>query len=265
MTKSEYLSNSAKLLMICSIMLFVSNALVYMNGLSETIALIGSKASDITFYVVFFIGFLAFNGEGIAYKRNRDLKSKKKTSLLKLLIVFVFVLRYIKSPIENLGLSVSENNLGGVFSRIGLGALSTIASYGFLFTVVALHYMLRDRENKKLFCVEALAFLVGVANNLFKVFRYAVTKYELNALGDIFVSVFSNETATAVLSLLQYAFDIIMFFIVLKEYNKFILDEFNKNEIAKKKAVFSRKIYNTDCVGIDTMEDDFLLNESPSE
>lgn len=265
MTKSEYLSNSAKILMICSIMLFVSNALVYMSGLSETIALIGSKASDITFYVVFIIGFLAFNGEGIAYKRSRDLKSKKKTVLLKFIIAFVFILRYIKSPIENIGLSVSADSLGGTFSRLGLGLLSTVASYGFVFLVCALLYLLRDNGNKKLLVFESIAFLAGVINNIFKVFRYSVTKYGLASIGDELVDVFSNETVTCVLSLSQFALCIVMFSVVVMEYNKLILDEYNEHETAKKRANFSRQIYNTDCIGIDTMEDDFLVDESLSE
>lgn len=258
MTKSEYLSNSAKILTVCSVLLFVANALVYSGNLSQIASSIGLKLSNIAFYVVLIAGFLAFNGEGIAYKRSRDLKGKKKTNILKFFLVFAFLVRYIKKPVEYVGLLLSADSISGTFSRIGLGAFNTVASYGFLFTVVALFYMLRDSGNKKLFYVEAAAFLVGIVNNLYKLFNYSVTKYGLTYLGDFFISVFSNETVLHILSLAQFALDILMCVLVMKVYNKFVSDEHARQENGRKNLKFSRKIYNTECVGIDTMEDDYL-------
>ena len=258
MTKSEYLSNSAKILTVCSVLLFVSNALVLLGNTSEIAATIGLKLSNISFYVVLIAGFLAFNGEGIAYKRNRDLKGKKKTNILKFFLVFAFFVRYIKKPIEYVGLLLSGDSVSGTLSRIALGAFNTVASYGFLFAVIALFYMLRDNGNKKLFCIESLAFLVGVVSNLYKVFNFSITKYGLPYLGDLFVCMFGSQKVLYILSLTQFAVSILMYVFVMKVYNGFVSDEYTEKEQAKKNLKFSRKIYNTDCIGIDTMEDDYL-------
>ena len=88
MTKSDYLSNSGKLLMISSALLLIVNALVYFGAEGTMAADLGQRLSNISFYAVLIMGFLAFNGEGIGYKRSRDFIKKKRTRILKFFLVF---------------------------------------------------------------------------------------------------------------------------------------------------------------------------------
>ena len=61
MTKSEYFANSAKLLLVCSLLLLVSNCLSIFGADGSRMAEMSSKLSDISFYVVFFLSFIAFS------------------------------------------------------------------------------------------------------------------------------------------------------------------------------------------------------------
>lgn len=264
MTKSEYISNSAKLLLLCSVFLFIANLLVLFSGVGETVAVLGEKLSNFTFYFVTVAAFLAFNGEGIAYKRSKEKKKKMKTNLLKLLLVFSFLVRYVKKPIENFILSsVGECTRGtdivGTVARVFLGAFNTVASFSFLFMLVAFWYMMRDNNNK-LLMLQTGAFLIGVVYNFYRMFNYAITKYGL-ALGDFYTELFSNETFMKSVVLLFYAILGVMFFVVMKTYNKNILDEQEAIRKTKKNMNFARKIYTTDCVGVDTLEDDWLSED----
>lgn len=259
MTKSDYISNSAKLLLISSVLLFVANALSFLGSFNEMFISIAGKISTISVYVVFLMGFLAFNGEGIAYKHSREMTNKKKTTYLKLLVLFVFLARYVKKTVEGLAISFEPESVSGVCSRIFLSLFNTVSSYGFLFTIVALWYVFRDIDNKKLLLLETGAFTFGLIYNIYKLFNYMVAKYELDALGDLFVTVFSNNLVLNTLCLLQFGFDILMFGFVLKVYDKKATKEQEEKDSITKKMVTARKIYSTDCCGLDSLEDDFLL------
>ena len=83
MTRAEYLSNSSKLLLICSCLLFAVNSLSFAGMYTDAFANLLPKLTNISFYVILVLGFLAFNGEGIAYKHSRQRNHKKKTVMLK--------------------------------------------------------------------------------------------------------------------------------------------------------------------------------------
>ena len=85
-----------------------------MGAYNEVFVIPAEKFSTFCFYAVFLLGFLAFNGEGIAYKHSRESSNKKKTTYLKILVLFVFLVRYIKTPIENLSLSLNAESFGGI-------------------------------------------------------------------------------------------------------------------------------------------------------
>ncbi len=259
MTKSDYISNSAKILLISSILLFVANALAFLGSYNVTFVSIAGKVSTISFYAVFLMGFLAFNGEGIAYKHSREMAKKKKTTYLKFLVLFAFLVRYVKTPIEKFALSLDDESMVGICSRLFLSLFNTVSSYGFLFAMIALWYVFRDSGIKKLLPLETCAFTLGLVYNIYKVFNYAVAKYEIKALGDLFVTVFSNSVILNVLCLLQFGFDILMFAVVLKFFNKKAIEEQEEKDTETKKMVTARKIYSTDCYGLDSLEDDFLL------
>ena len=265
MTKSDYLSNSAKILLISSALLFVANLLAVMGAYNEVFVIPAEKFSTFCFYAVFLLGFLAFNGEGIAYKHSRESGNKKKTTYLKILVLFVFLVRYIKNPIENLALSLNAESLCGIVTRLLLGVFNTVFSYGFLLTIVSLWYIFRDNGIKKLLPFETCAFAVGLIYNVYKVFNYAVTKYGLTAFGELFVSVFSNKLILNSLCLLQFLLDIFMCLIVMKHYDKKAIKEQEEKSKVNKKMVVAKRIYSTDCYGIDDLEDNFFLGKKEEE
>ncbi len=262
MTRAEYLSNASKLLMICSAFLFSVNSLSFIGMYSDVLSSVTPKLTNICFYVVLVLGFLAFNGEGIAYKHSRQRQYKKITVVLKAILLSAFLIRFIKTPVEGLALGVNHDSAAGALTRLGLGAFNTVASYGFLLTVVALWYLLRDRGTKKLFIPQIFAFASGVLYNTYKVLDYAVTKYGFTYFGDLFNGAFSNPVVLNTLCLVHFLADIIMFAAVLRHYDeKAVTERQEKTEITRR-MVTSRKIYTTDRIGLDTLEDDFFLEKN---
>ncbi len=265
MTKSGYFSTSGKLLMISSILLLVSNIAVFASGYNTNIVSWSTKISDITFYLVFLFVFLAFNGEGIGYKTSRDLKKKKITKYLKFLLFITFVMRFIKKPFEVFLLSFATQSIFGTTIRLFLGGFNAVVSYGFLFTVASVFYCLRDKKFKILHIVEATSLIVGVINTVFKMLNYAVTKYGLLYVDDVFVEFFSNRVISSMLIIMQFAVNAIMFVFIMKTYSEFLSEEqFEKEKIAKKMN-FAVNIYNSCGYGVDNLEDEYLSVESQSE
>ncbi len=262
MTKSEYLSNSAKLLLICSALLFAANALGVVSSFNDTLLNISGKIVNISFYAVLILGFLAFNGEGIAYKHTRETKRKKKTFYLKLLLLSAFLIRFIKTPVKNFVESIDVESVGGILSRFFLSALNTVASYGFLLMIVAVWYIFRDSKKKKLLLFEGLAFLSGFLYNTFKLFNYFVSEYEIHIFGEFFVNFFSETMVQNILCLVTFAINIVMFAIVMNHYGKEAIGEQEAKNAVIKKMMTARKIYSTDCYGLDTFEDDFFLERT---
>ncbi len=261
MTRAEYLANSSKLLMICSILLFSVNSLSFIGMYSDAFSSVTSKLTNICFYVVLILGFLAFNGEGIAYKHSRQRKYKKITVVLKAILLSAFLIRFVKTPVEGLALKVNHESVAGALTRLGLGAFNTVASYGFLLTVVALWLLLRDRGTKKLSIPQIFALSSGVIYNTYKVLDYSVTKYGFTYFGDIFNEAFSNPVVLNALCLVHFLADIIMFAAVLRHYDEKAVAERQEKTAITRKMVTSRKIYTTDCFGLDTLEDDFFLEK----
>ncbi len=262
MTKSNYLVNSAKLLIACCLILFAANTFVFLGFLGETVLFFGNKLSTFAFYIVLVLGFLAFNGEGISYKKSRNLKRKNHTRLLKALLIFSFLLRYIKMPFESVLLTTDATSFWGGFLRLFLGCFNTAASYGFLFTIVSLWYMKRDKKYKTLYIIELVSFIVGIVSNFYKMLNHTITKYSFAGFSDAFNSAFSNDTVLYVLVLLQFAMNIVMFTFVVKTYNKFLSSEHYEREQEHKKMYFARNIYDTDGFGVDTLEDDYLTEQT---
>ncbi len=260
MTKSSYLINSAKLLAACCGLLFAANLFVFIGKIDESTLFFGNKLSDIAFYVVLILGFLAFNGEGLSYKISRDTKRKSQTKLLKAVLLFAFILRFIKRPFEAVLLSAPAGELSGCLSRLFLGAFNTAASYGFLFTIVSLWYCKRDKSNEKLMAVEVASFVIGIISNLYKMLNYASAKYALTYLGEGFTNLFSNDIVLYSLVLVQFAVNVLMFACVIKTYKKNLTGEHYEKEQARKKMIFARNIYSTDGFGVDNLEDDYLNN-----
>ena len=259
MTKSDYLSNSSKLLLICSCLLLVNSIFNILSGYVDGVKSLASTFTTICFYGVLVMGFLAFNGEGIAYKHTKSTKKRKATIILKILLVSVFLFRYIKTPISGFLLSFDSATIGGVVSRLIMSFLNTIASYGFLMTIVALWFVLRDKGSKKVLLYGFLSMFSGFLYNGFKFINYAITKYGLMIAESTLSSVFTNSKISDVLAIVQFSFNIIMCVLALKYFESFVIEEHEEQEKNTKKMITARNIYTTDCVGIDTLEDDYLL------
>jgi hypothetical protein len=265
MTKSEYLSNSAKLLSISSIILFVANAFIFAGMFSSELGAYGEKVSNYTFYIVFALNFLALNGESIGYKRHRDFKNRKFTRVLKYILLFTFLIRFIKKPVESLFLFIGGKGVTLILSKLFLGFFNTFATYGFLFTMISLLYLMRDKDENKLFYIESATFFSGILCAVYRSFNYSVTKYELTEIGDGLVTILSNDYIKYVLVLVEFLLFIIMCFIVRKHFDSKILDEQDEKIKARKNMLVAPKIYNTDHLGLDTLEDDFLLPQETDE
>lgn len=264
MAKSSFMSNSAKLLAVVSGLLLLANFLVSVGSLEgyDTFATWGTKISNLSLYVVLVLGYIAFNGEGVGHKRSRDRKSKKITGFLKLILFFCFILRYIKGAPEMAVLSLPADSVGGITARFVMSLVSTVGSYGFLLGAVSLWYVFRDNGKKELMPIEIVSFSVSVLYNVFKLFNYAVGKYGITLLGDVFTGVFSQSNVLHVLCLLQFFFNLLMFIVVAKHYGKIgakeqkVLDD-NTKELSR-----ARNVFRDDGYGIDTFEDDFLTSQT---
>ena len=259
MTKSDYLSNSSKLLLICSCLLLVNSVLNIVSGYIDAVKSLAGTFTSICFYGVLIMGFLAFNGEGIAYKHTKSTKKRKATTILKILLVSVFLFRYIKTPVSAFLLSFDSATLGGAISRLIMSFLNTVASYGLLMTVVAVWFIFRDRGSKKVLVFSFLSIVSGFLYNVFKFINYAITKYGLMINESPISSVFTNSEISDVLGIIQFSFNIIMCALALKYFESFVIEEHEEQEKNTKKMLTARNIYTTDCVGIDTLEDDFLF------
>lgn len=260
MAKSSYLSNSAKILAVLSGMLLFANILVAVGSMGNLpdVSKLATSFSNLCLYVVLVMGYVAFNGEAVCHKRYRERKRKKLLGFFKLLLLICFLLRYIKAVPENFAMTISAQSFSGVLARLGVSLLSTVGSFGFLFGAVSLWYLIRDKENKKLFLPELVSLMVSVLYNVFKFFNYAVGKYQITAFGESFASIFSQNSISQILCIFQFLFNLVMLICVAVYYSKKgeseqkILDE-NTKELKK-----ARNVLKEEGFGIDTFEDDFL-------
>lgn len=259
MTRAEYLSNSAKLFSINGIILFIANAFIFAGRFNADLGAYGTKLSNYTFYIVAVLSFLALNGEGIGYKRHRDFVNKKRIKALKFVLAFAFLIRFIKRSVEAFILGIGGSGASRVCAKIFLGFFNTFATYSFLFTLVSLLYLVRDKREKKVFVFEIAAFSSGVLYAVYRSLFYSVTKYELMEFGSVFAKLFSNTSVMYILGLMEYMMFVVMCFVVIHCYNKKVLYEQDEKIKERKKMLVAPKIYNTDHLGLDTLEDDFLL------
>lgn len=264
MAKSTYLSNSAKILAALSGMLLFANILVAIGSMGglPSVSKFATSYSNLCLYVVLVMGYVAFNGEAVCHKRNRDRRRKRLLGAFKLLLLLCFLLRYIKAVPEKLAMTIPGESLGGILARMGVSLLSTVGSFGFLFGAVALWYLIRDRENQKLLLPELLAVMMGVVYNVFKLFNYAVGKYGITAFGEGFTAIFSQDSISQILCISHFLITLIMLIMVTVQYSKMgegeqqILDK-NTKELKKARNVLKEEGY-----GIDSFEDDFLTTDN---
>ena len=265
MAKSNYLSNSAKLLIVVSAILLVANALLTIGsfGNNQSFIDLGSSLSNKALYIVLVIGFIAFNGEGVCHKRYRDRKSKKVTSYFKLHLFICFLMNFIKGAFDMLAMSLSGNSK--TIACFLMSIVSTISTYGFLLCAVSLWYILRDSSHKKLLPFEVTAFIVGLIYNVYKLFNYAVKEYDITIFGSEFANSFFSNDILRILNILHLIFTILMFIQVARFYGK--LGEKEQEELNRNAKILNpaRNVYKDEGFGIDAFEDDFLLPDTIEE
>lgn len=265
MAKSSYLSNSAKLLIVVCAILLVANALLTIGSFAGNQSFIdlGSNLSNKALYIVLVIGFIAFNGEGVCHKRYRDRKSKKVTSYFKLHLFICFLMNFIKGAFDMYAMSLTGT--ARTIACFAMSVVSTVITYGFLLCVVSIWYIFRDSSHKKLLPLEALSFFFGLIYNVYKLFNYAVVKYEINLLGSMFSELFGSNDVLRILNLLHLIFNILMLIQVAVYYGK--LGEKEQDEIERNAKVLApaRNVYKNEGFGIDTLDDVFLLPDTIEE
>lgn len=265
MAKSSYLSNSAKLLIVVSAILLVANALLTIGSFAnnQSFTDLGSNISNKALYIVLVIGFIAFNGEGVCHKRHRDRKSKRITSYFKVHLLICFFMNFIKGAFDMYAMSLTGATR--TIACFVMSIVSTIITYGFLLCVVSLWYISRDNSHKKLLPFEIMAFIFGLIYNVYKLFNYAIVKYEITLFGSGFAELFGSNDALRVLNILHLIFNIIMFIQVARYYGK--LGEKEQAELDRNAKVLNpaRDVYKDEGFGIDTLEDDYLLPDTIEE
>ena len=148
MLKQRFLKNSARVLTVSTVLLFISNAIVWAtaeNPSLETKLGFLIKLPDLSVYIFTFLSYLALNDEKAAHRKIKDIKSQKKLNLLKGFLIFVFVSYFFKSIIQS-GLS----SLNTPFFSIVSDLFMTVASFSFFLMLLSLWYFFRDKKGKSL-------------------------------------------------------------------------------------------------------------------
>ena len=119
--------------------------------------------------------------------------------------------------------------------------------------------MQEEKSVKKLLPFAFCGLITGLVYNGFKFINYAITKYGVPVDDNGLSQFFTNELTVNILALVQFGFNIIMCIVAFQYFESLVLDEHEENKNNVNKMVTARNVYSTDCVGIDTLEDDFFL------
>ncbi|MGN0527395.1 MAG: hypothetical protein ACI4IF_08155 [Acutalibacteraceae bacterium] len=256
--KKTYFSNSAKILAVMSVLLLISNFLILLGDFGiKSVESFGNSLSNFLLYIVLFFAYVAFNGEGLGYKRERNRKAKSVTGKFKLLLVLTFIYNFLKPVLQNQMLKVPAGTFSGSVNRIILSLLGTVLSYGFVFFTVSVWYIIRDKKTYSLLPFTLSAVATGAIYNIFKFFNYFLCKYSGGGTSAI-TEFFSDGQILHALSVLSYLFLFIMFVSVSVYYNKKSSEEYEKTRIIANQLENARSVYNEKGYGIDTFQDDYL-------
>ena len=258
MTKSNYLSSAAKYFAVVSALILLPN-LFSILGSSEQLSSLTGKITSFSFYLIIAVTYVALNGEGIAYRKNNLPQNLRSIVSLKRYLLFSVLVNFSKNFIERKALNFTGNDWVKMLLQLSSSILFSVASFSFMVTVVWLWYIKRDKELSQLFKFEVIAVAFGVLYNVFKVFNFTVTIYDLKIFGEGLTKLFSNQTVSSILCVACCIVFIIAFVLVSKQYDKLSLkeDEERKKLLSLRKT--TKDIYKEDGYGIDSAEDDFLL------
>ena len=254
MLKQRFLKNSARVLTVSTVLLFISNAIVWAtaeNPSLETKLGFLIKLPDLSVYIFTFLSYLALNDEKAAHRKIKDIKSQKKLKLLKGFLIFVFISHFFKSMIQS-GLS----SLNTPFFSIVSDLFMTLASFSFFLMLLSLWYFFRDKNEGKLKLVTGLSVVVSI---LYTVCKFSLSRkvFPLHSFSGVEDNgyIIAQRVQYAA-CLIQYAVNIVMLIVVKKHYEKkeFESEEAEKN-IPKQERPQVVTIELEDSFGIDNIDD----------
>ena len=258
MSKNNYISNSARLLSIGAAILFIANVITFLAAVSpwfsENYAVVCAKAPNLAFYSFSIIAFIAFNGEGVGYKRSREAKKKKVTVAFKWYTAFVFAFMFFKTALIRKVSATDVASSSGVLARIGLSVLMTVLSFSFLLFFASLWYLKRDKNKKILASAETAALVLSAVYSVYRVMNYITVGYGVASFGG-FGELFSSEMLTHVLCLVQYAAVIIMLALIKVKYADLAAIDEENDEKTKKELINVNSLYENEQYGLDARDD----------
>ena len=252
MLKQRFLKNSARVLTVSTVLLFISNAIVWAtaeNPSLETKLGFLIKLPDLSVYIFTFLSYLALNDEKAAHRKIKDIKSQKKLKLLKGFLIFVFISHFFKSMIQS-GLS----SLNTPFFSIVSDLFMTLASFSFFLMLLSLWYFFRDKNEGEIKFVSGVSVVVSIAYTIIK-FLLSRKVFELHSFTGIQDDGYLlAQRIQYVTCLVQCAVNIVMFVLVKKHYEKKELESEEKSLPKQERPqVITIELENE--VGIDNIDD----------
>ena len=246
MLKQRFLKNSARVLLVSTAILFISNLIVLLSGILPGFeSKIGwlSKLPDLSVYIFTFFAYLALNDEKSAHRKIKDVKSQKKINFIKNFLIFVFVTHFFKGYLSSL-----QNKLDNTFVDVVFNVFFIISSFSFFLFVLSLWYFFRDR-NEEVRYVSAISTVISLIYTVYKILFYVNF--------NVSQSLFFSANSQLVMCLLQYSVNIFMFFMVFKYYEKkeIAMENDTRKDVLKPRPQIIECIEAEVGYGIDNVDD----------
>lgn len=222
MNKNSYFSNAAKFLLIGTSMTFFAKLFSLLNGFIP--AGFGSQSllkniTDISFYGFLILAFIAFNGEGIAHKRNRNFKKNRATHHLKYFVFADLIILLLKNYLSVKAVSSPVQTVPGTVKRIIISLVICICSVSFTLFAVSVWYYIRDKSVNK---VQVIEFVSVVVSGFYFIVRFVnqLSVFGFHIFSGNFESFISSTLFTGILCLVQYALNITVFAVLYKLFSE---------------------------------------------
>lgn len=263
-----YYSKSSQLFLIGSIALFVTKGLSFAISFFPDVSSSGTKfftnITEIAYYGFLVLAFLALNGEGVCYKRNREFVSKKAVSRLKRLVVLCFLGAFAKALANATVMNVPKTGFSAVIVRILCAFILGAASLSFVLLSVSAHCFKRDSQFKKLRIFEAVAV---AAAGLYFALRYIslLKGYGVSVLpSEVYKTVCSSNVLNA-FCLIQYFTDALMFGAAYKTFGEMAVTEEKEVEKNNESSRKCETLFLESGRGIDNFDDLYTPHSAAPE
>lgn len=211
MLKYRFLKNSAKVLYISTGILFISNLILLLSLLVPSFeSKIGflSKLPDLSVYIFTFFSYLALNDEKSAHRKIKDIKSQKNVKLLKVFLIFIFIITFFKVTVMSI--------LNGVLLNLFL----IVTSFSFFMLVLSCWYFYRDKNEGKIKFASLVSIVVSFAYLVFKFIMYQHPAFASGSENADSTESSNYHIVQYIFCLVQYAVNILMLVLTNKYYAK---------------------------------------------